>query len=60
MFGYFCCQLAGAANHSIYIRAYLEETHIVFSAEVAAIALATPLLNKMNLQQISFLSGCAR
>jgi hypothetical protein len=49
MFGYFCCQLAGAADHSIYIRAYLEETHIVFSTEAVVIAIAALLLNKMNL-----------
>jgi hypothetical protein len=34
--------------NSIYIRAYPEETHIVFSVEATTITLVAVLLNKMN------------
>lgn len=47
-------------TNTIYIRACLEETHTAISAEAAVIALATALLNKMDNQQVSFLSDCAQ
>jgi ribonuclease HI len=47
------------ANH-IYIRACLQETHSVLSAEATAMALAATIVNRLDAQQVFFYSDSAQ
>jgi putative N-acetylmannosamine-6-phosphate epimerase len=57
--GIFIVNLQVQPTNYIYIRASLQETHSVISAEAATIALAAVVLHRMDHHQVSFLSDCA-